>query len=405
MTSYFFDGKLIGVNSDGFPEGDREYNAEDHANFYRGLFANGIVLTHDGDACKVTTTGTTTHTLHVMPGRILINGYQGIADGSDEFANLNELNNGRYRVVIRLNISEDVRDISCKLVFGSATEYPTLVRVGNIYEMSLANVVIANGLAAVTDTRLDPNLCGALTSASASEIKSYTTSGSANNYTITPEPALAAYVTRRLYAVTFHAANTSNTVNINISGLGNRRVYQYGTTDPHIGQISTNSKWILEDTGSAFILVSAARPPVATQTEAEGGTDTAIREWTAQRIKQAATATNLKYQQGTYIGTGTSGTSSSPAVTLNLNFKPLVVFVKLSHSDADTTVLINPSTLGMFYATSMRMGGGPVVWAAQAVSWYATSWQTFVAGSTTGVQARDALNDTGETYVWTAIGI
>lgn len=164
MRGYFFDAHQKGVDEGGQPIFDREYGMEDHAAYYKPFFQGGGVFLHaDSEACLVTQIGTAPFfELHVKPGFVDIDGYRGICDGDDIFPTHAEPD-GFYRVVIRLDLSEEVRAYACKLVMGTEETYPELVRSGNIYELALANVQISLGVPVlIEDTRHDENLCGQL---------------------------------------------------------------------------------------------------------------------------------------------------------------------------------------------------------------------------------------------------
>ena len=90
----------------------------------------------------------------------------------------------------------------------------------------------------------------------------YITTGSANNYVLTPTPAITSYIAGQRFYVKFHTQNTSPTVNINISGLGNKRIYKFNTDGPTAGQLPNNSVWEIIYDGTAFHLVSGGLDPV-----------------------------------------------------------------------------------------------------------------------------------------------
>ncbi|MCL2080228.1 MAG: hypothetical protein FWH17_10420, partial [Oscillospiraceae bacterium] len=155
MRGYFFDGCQI---EDG--KYDREYSASDHADYFKSIFTTGAFTKLDPRACEVTTDGSGLNRyISVAPGRVFISGYCGITDGDDTWHTAT-LADGRYRVVIRLDLSDDVRAFSCELLHGTATEYPPIVRDGNIYDLCLAQIEIAEYAPTIQDTRLDPELCG-----------------------------------------------------------------------------------------------------------------------------------------------------------------------------------------------------------------------------------------------------
>jgi len=109
---------------------------------------------------------------------------------------------------------------------------------------------------------------------SSGEVTPLTTTGSANAYTLTPTPQITSYQSGQRWLIRFHTANTSATVNVNISGRGNRRVYQYGTTNPIIGQIATGSVWELLDDGNALIMVAAHNAVLLTGAQTIAGVKT-----------------------------------------------------------------------------------------------------------------------------------
>ena len=163
MKSYFFNAHITGIDGEGFPIYDREYAAEDHANYYAAFFTNGLFLYINSGACLVTASGGSggePRKLTVAPGRVFVNGYQGVCEGDDVFI-VSDLPNGYYRVMVRLDKGEEVRAFECELVFGSGSAYPSPVRSGNIYELCLASVIITDGVPALVDTRTDTALCGA----------------------------------------------------------------------------------------------------------------------------------------------------------------------------------------------------------------------------------------------------
>lgn len=156
MIGYFFDSKL----ENGMP--DRPYDATDHAQFYQSFFSNGAFMRIDADACKVSYITSPQRALQVAPGRVFIDGYQGITEGDDIFQT-SSLPNSHYRIIIRLDRSEEVRAFSCKMIQGTSITFPKLIREGNIYDLCLAEVIIADGsVVSLTDTRTNTELCGSV---------------------------------------------------------------------------------------------------------------------------------------------------------------------------------------------------------------------------------------------------
>jgi len=165
MRGYFFDAHQAGVDEFGQPIYDREYGASNFCvDYFSPLFNGGGVFMHvDSEACLVTVAGAPPqYELVINKGFLDVNGYRGICDGDDVFP-VFALPDGYYRVIARLNVSEGVRAFSPELIRGSATEYPEIVRSGNIHDMCFANVQMDKGVPVVVeDTRHDEELCGQL---------------------------------------------------------------------------------------------------------------------------------------------------------------------------------------------------------------------------------------------------
>ncbi len=90
----------------------------------------------------------------------------------------------------------------------------------------------------------------------------YVTGGSANAYTVTI-PGISSYANmlNKVYNIQFHVASTSATVNINVNGLGNRRIYLYGTTTlPTSTYIAAGQVKSIAANATAFTFVDSCIP-------------------------------------------------------------------------------------------------------------------------------------------------
>jgi|GEM_PF-3654385 len=166
MISRFFDAHQMGIDNLGRPVWDRNYQASDHARFYEHFFVEaGVYMHHDSEACLVTVEGAAPfYVLRINKGIIFIKGYQGECEGDDIFP-VSALPDGKYRVIVQLNIDEKVRRFVPEIRFGG-NDYPELIRQGNIHEVSLMNLTMESGVPIETvDTRHDEELCGQLKSA------------------------------------------------------------------------------------------------------------------------------------------------------------------------------------------------------------------------------------------------
>lgn len=65
------------------------------------------------------------------------------------------------RVMLRLDLSQAARNITLSLRQGAASQAPAPIRAGNIYELSLARLIVgAEGVVQVIDERGDSAVCG-----------------------------------------------------------------------------------------------------------------------------------------------------------------------------------------------------------------------------------------------------
>jgi len=146
--------------------GDRRYKAEDFAQYFATFIGNGIFV-NPSDCLQIRANGDSMSVI-VRPGKAWVNGYYLI---NDEDYNLpltvgDKTLNRIDRIVIRLNFVERKMSVEVKKGALSASPVaPTLKRDADAYELVLADVYIAKGAltitqGAITDTRLNNNLCG-----------------------------------------------------------------------------------------------------------------------------------------------------------------------------------------------------------------------------------------------------
>ncbi|AHN22036.1 hypothetical protein [Lysinibacillus varians] len=146
--------------------GDRRYKAEDFARYFATFIGNGIFV-KPSDCLQIRANGDSMSVI-VRPGKAWVNGYYLI---NDEDYNLplsagDTTLNRIDRIVIRLDFLQRKMSVEVKKGTLSASPVaPTLKRDADAYELALADVYIAKGAltinqAAITDTRLNNNLCG-----------------------------------------------------------------------------------------------------------------------------------------------------------------------------------------------------------------------------------------------------
>lgn len=148
-------------------EGDRTYNAADWAEYFRQILTTGVLEV--GDNLKVYVNGTD-RIARVKPGKAWIEGY--FYKLTEEMELPLEEAHGTYdridRIVLRLDTSTEVRGIHLEVLSGEPTlepVAPTITRAGNIYEISLAQILVIHNttsvpVANVTDERTDNTVCG-----------------------------------------------------------------------------------------------------------------------------------------------------------------------------------------------------------------------------------------------------
>ncbi|MBX8942502.1 hypothetical protein [Lysinibacillus sp. K60] len=146
--------------------GDRRYKAEDFAQYFATFIGNGIFV-KPSDCLQIFANGDSMN-VTIRPGKAWVNGYYLINDDNYTLplsagdTTLNRID----RIVIRLDFVQRKMSVEVKKGTLSASPVaPALKRDADAYELALADVYIAKGAltinqAAITDTRLNNNLCG-----------------------------------------------------------------------------------------------------------------------------------------------------------------------------------------------------------------------------------------------------
>ncbi|MGV0960103.1 MAG: hypothetical protein ACOYB1_09730 [Limnohabitans sp.] len=102
---------------------------------------------------------------------------------------------------------------------------------------------------------LQPDL-GLIDALQVQSYTAFTSAGTAPAYTLTPMPAIAAYVAGQRFRVKFHAAGTIGSNTINISGLGVKSIKQYDSTGVKVsGVIAINQLTDLEYDGTDVVIL------------------------------------------------------------------------------------------------------------------------------------------------------
>lgn len=270
----------------------REYPARDFAEYFARFVTNGVF--NGGQYLNPTASGQDAN-ISLSPGYAWINGYvYSIYDSPlvlpiEPAAALDRID----RIVLRLDTSTPVRSIRALVVQGlpaSNPVPPSLVRSGNIYDLSIAQVrVPANSTiitqANITDERLNQDVCGLVNSLIRVDTATFqaqwdafmqdiqnqgfattsyvdnrvltggfgTTTNSGNAYSVTVNPTPVALVAGLRITVKINAANTG-AATINVNGLGAKSILKANGNAVTSGSLKANSVYTLVYNGSAFIL-------------------------------------------------------------------------------------------------------------------------------------------------------
>lgn len=171
MQSFPWNSIATELGEDGLPVYDRAYSADDLREVYETFFSDGVFLTQDGGAFKVSPD--TGMTVVVAPGKCCIKGTVGWEDEERKLilqASASDLDR-IDTVVLRWNTNTEARSIDLYVKTGVAAEAPKrpeLTRNDSVYELGLADIFVAKETASivrqrVTDTRMESLRCGAVT--------------------------------------------------------------------------------------------------------------------------------------------------------------------------------------------------------------------------------------------------
>lgn len=161
FTSSFFDAVLVGDSY------DREYAAEDFAQYFASFIANGV-FPNPATQLQVIANITANMQVLVSPGKGWINGYYCTNDQNYPLS-ISPANGSYKRIdAIVLRWSESDRNILPVVKTGTPSSSPTvpsLTRNSQIYELMLATVTVNAGAtsitqAMITDKRSDSTVCG-----------------------------------------------------------------------------------------------------------------------------------------------------------------------------------------------------------------------------------------------------
>lgn len=157
-----FDSTEITETVDGFPVGNKAVGSDFFAKMISTLYRNGIAISGDEDALKITA-GSGMNLL-CLPGAAWINGYMA---WNKEIRTLPVSAGQNYIICLRLNLSAGTYTVLCA---ENPEEGAYPVRNDVIYDLVLARAsvpesAVSGSDASIEDCRCSTELCGVVTSA------------------------------------------------------------------------------------------------------------------------------------------------------------------------------------------------------------------------------------------------
>jgi len=150
----------MNINDFGMPHtsigGDREYGSAEWREYFNTLYENGVVPGRDNEL-EVKPQGAPNKTVYIDLGAIFINGAIRIVDSVINLSFTDNTSGSTRidRVVARLNLQEATRKIEFAVLEGTAGGgAPSLTQTADIYELSLAQVELANGYSTITTSEI-----------------------------------------------------------------------------------------------------------------------------------------------------------------------------------------------------------------------------------------------------------
>ncbi len=160
------------MQSSGFFNGDTEYGQEEFNRYFNNLFESGVSIDDSGNMTLAVST--VSGQAVISTGFAILRGFYYYNDLNLVFSFVPDANYSRIdRVVIRVNLLSGPAEAAIKKgTPGSNPKAPDLQRDDNVYEISLAQVMVAtNGTITVTDERFDSSVCGAIRPKNLTEYK------------------------------------------------------------------------------------------------------------------------------------------------------------------------------------------------------------------------------------------
>lgn len=121
---------------------------------------------------------------------------------------------------------------------------------------------------------------------------------------------------------------------------------------------------------------------------------------------RAGGGNGARIETGSYVGTGTYG-SSNPC-SLTFGFEPKLVFITgwsgRSSDNRYQLTMQNPAACAVSFADSSQQGTNNLTWTANGVEWYCSYGSSGTTTGTTRADAEGQMNQSDVTYYYVAIG-
>lgn len=155
--------QISGFTPGGYPIGDRAISSQDLADIDNEIYSNGIISTAPVSGAYYQVTAHSGMNIRVLAGKCFIRGRRANTpvDTVITVAAPNSLADRADRVVLRLDLTNEVRDVVLDIKTGTTS----LTRTSSIWELGLADILVRRGVtsitaADITDLRFNSEICG-----------------------------------------------------------------------------------------------------------------------------------------------------------------------------------------------------------------------------------------------------
>lgn len=138
--------------------------------------------------------------------------------------------------------------------------------------------------------------------------------GSANAWVVAPNLAVPAYAAGRVLNIIAPATNTSTTVNMSVSGLGNRRIKKADGSDPAVGDLVGGVAYPTIDDGTSIRILTPLQSDMLATIKAQKSV------YNVQSFRSATRTTLTGPSDGSTWVTVFSGTVTKVSETSRLSF-------------------------------------------------------------------------------------